>query len=600
MLSSLSSRIAMALFAMPALFAAAETNSFTVTALSLGSDANRETTPAGIQSFISRLDGRAGFAASPSSVPSARWDACPDGVKPDRWVSLVPACFGTRTDWLAFAFDAAGHPLFAVRRPARLSEPHVAYPESIPPGANQIDRNAGIELAADFGTAWAAGSVQGRPGLALTVEAETNSGDEALPMMPAEIEGLRAIAVAAALQAGCRPGTTPAAASAALKISKAPSAYGLALEWKDGTGQPRRLLKRASQDALYPYLVRMIRGLSGWGGAVSDFCLTDPGGVRVVGWRNDTAYLDLGEAMTAFSAANATVEWTATQDARYRPAYTMGPWGGTNPAPIQYHPAIVRLGKNGEIGRGPSGADALPWGFDSLPNGGFLVAQDLSIGASDPATFLFRWLWTGADRLQCGPLLADKRALVGGLSGEMVALNAADGTLLWRTQVVERLSGPLVRLGETVVAPSLEGVLTAFRIDTGTVVWRADLGDTLLGVAAPVPQGLVAATRSGRVALLDPATGAVRASWEGGSPAVGCGAQEAGVAWAGRNGRVVILKLPDLKPVRETALGTKLTDGALAVTDAPHVWGGGEEFGKRGPVALVADEEGFVYVLPIP
>lgn len=569
-----------------------------VSVLPLGSDTKRETLAVGTRTFISRLDGRPGFAAT-NAPPPSRWDACPEGVKPGQWVSLVPVCFGSRADWLAFGFDKDGKPLAAVRRPARLYDTAGIFPENIAPGDKQIDRNAGIELAADYAVALAAPA--GGPGVRLTVETGPAEGDQALPLMPAELEGVRALAVAAALQAGRRPGVEPAAEEWTLSVSKTPSGFGLRLTAKKAGGSPGPAVKvRCPLDAVYPYLVRLARAASGWGKDVSDFIVADPGGVRLMGWRDEILYVDLGGAMAAFPAASGLVEWTATEDARYRPAFTWGPWSATNGAPFSYHPNVSRVGKRGGIPKGPSGEDTLPWGFDLMPDGGVLVARDLTLYATEPNTFKARWSWMGGDRLTGGPLVAGTRVFAGGLSGELAALNLADGRLVWRTQVVERLSGPFVGLGDRVAAPSVEGVLIAFRSDTGAVAWRADLGDTLAGRPVVTPHGLLAFTRSGRVALIDPVSGAIRSSWEGGALSAGGAVQGDSVVWAGREGRVILLKLPDLAMVRETALKTRLTDGVLAVADAPHVWGAGDEFGNRGPVALVADEEGFVYVLPIP
>lgn len=585
-----------------ALASSAEEVAFTVTALPLGPDHKRETTDVGVKTFVSRLDGRDGFdAAEQAPARSTLWDACPQGVKADRWVSLVPACFGARTDWLAFAFDEAGRPLLAVRRPAREWDTAGIYPENIPPGDKQIDRNAGIELAADFGTAWAAQAARpSRPDVALSVAVDASGGDQALPLMPAELEGVRALATAAALQAGYRPGAGAPAAAWTLQVGKAPSGYHLTLEMKEGAGEPRRLVKRAAQDALYPYLVRMIRAMTGWSDVVSDFILTDPGATGLLGWQEDTLYLNGAGVMSAFPAASGLKAWTTPVEERGQPAFTWGPWSSTNGGPYRYHPSIVRVSREGEVGRGPSGADALPWGFDFTADGGLVVAQELTLSAVDARKHTIRWSWTGSDELRGGPVVAGDRVLVGGLAGEMAALALADGRLLWRTTVAERLSGPLVRMGGLVAAPSVEGRLTAFRIDTGAIAWRAELGDTVIGRSALLPAGLVAGTRSGRVVLVDPSTGAIRASWEGGSPAAGCAASGGAVFWAGRSGRAVVLGLPGLKPASDVNLGTRLAEGALVAAEAPLVWGSGEEFGKRGPVALAADEEGFVYVLPLP
>jgi hypothetical protein len=580
----------------------AEETAFTVTALPLGPDLQRESTAVGIKAFVSRLDGRPGFSASLAKAPD-KWDACPAGVRPERWVSLAPVCIGARTDWLAFAFDAEGRPLCAARRPARQYDTAGIYPDSIPPGDKQIDRNAGIEAAAELALAWSAVDAA-RPRLRIDVSAGKADTEQSLPMMPAELEGIRALAAAAALQA-----ETPGAGEPwTLSVVKSEGGYRLEL---NRPGLARGLSARVPREAVFPYLVRMIRSLSEWQpgpagtNTVADFMLIEPGGARIMGWNDGRAYFDIGGSVVRFSALEGLIDWTATVDPRYKPAFTWGP--GEAPGsgrPYSYRPAIAPIGKNGEVGRGPSGSEAMPWGFAILPADGLLVAQGPVLMRANSKTHATVWKWQGADRLTAGPLVSPGGlVLAGGLAGELAALNLADGSLAWKTSVPARLSGPMTWTRTEparALVPSVEGTLFAVSADSGAVVWRADLGDTLAGGPLPTEAGLLAATRAGRVALLDPASGTILASWETGAEAAGCSVIGDKACWAGRRGRVAWLALPRLNVLKEAGLHALLNDGVATGEGVPFQWGTGDDIGLRGPAALVADEEGFVYVLPAP
>jgi hypothetical protein len=55
-----------------------------------------------------------------------------------------------------------------------------------------------------------------------------------------------------------------------------------------------------------------------------------------------------------------------------------------------------------------------------------------------------------------------------------------------------------------------------------------------------------------------------------------------------------------LNVLKEAGLHALLNDGVATGEGVPFQWGTGDDIGLRGPAALVADEEGFVYVLPAP
>jgi hypothetical protein len=100
--------------------------------------------------------------------------------------------------------------------------------------------------------------------------------------------------------------------------------------------------------------------------------------------------------------------------------------------------------------------------------------------------------------------------------------------------------------------------------------------------------------------LLDPRNGTVLASWEANAECAGWSVLGDRIGWAGRRGRVVWMDLPGLAVRRDVDLHVLLNDGMVAGEGIPYAWGAGDEITLQGPAALVADEEGFVYVLPVP
>ncbi|HWP94501.1 MAG TPA: outer membrane protein assembly factor BamB [Gammaproteobacteria bacterium] len=128
---------------------------------------------------------------------------------------------------------------------------------------------------------------------------------------------------------------------------------------------------------------------------------------------------------------------------------------------------------------------------------------------------LKEWLMPAGQRLSAGPGVAEGLVVVGSSDGEVSALRASDGTLLWAVKLTgEVLSAPAIA-GGVVVVRTVDGQLTALAANDGHTLWRVaeDLPPlTLRGNAAPVVAGqtVVAGFDNGKLAAYDLATGTMQ------------------------------------------------------------------------------------------
>ncbi len=135
----------------------------------------------------------------------------------------------------------------------------------------------------------------------------------------------------------------------------------------------------------------------------------------------------------------------------------------------------------------PTPLGAVP--FPIVYHGVMYVTTPLITAAIDAATCRRRWSYTWALKDQAriqmnrGAVIKDGRILRGTPDGYLLALDAADGHLLWARQVTHPAQGelltmpPLVFEDLAIIAPAgselnIQGWIGAFRIDDGTPVWR--------------------------------------------------------------------------------------------------------------------------------
>ncbi len=584
---------------------AEEPAAFRVSLFSVGAEVAQRDLRAGAAAFISRLDGRSGFAArEEKSLPRALWDdPLPEG-KPQEKIALVAVHFGARTDWLAFGFNAAGDPAVAVRRPARQYDTQGIYPENIPPGDRQIDRNAGIELAADFGRAWSNRLLSGTVGCPVSLRMGEAENLEGMSLTPAEREGMRALFVAAALRQGFQPVRGQAEQDLTLRGARLPEGYRLALEMRDGRGAVRRVAARAHRESLFGYLERMLRAAIQWGDERILFMALNPAGGDLLGWREDRIYLDQNGALECWSVVEGVRRWERPKPERYRPRYGFRVEADGGALLFQYQPSYERIHIETGVGsRGSAASGLWPWSVARGREDQVFVAEGETLKAIGGKRNETVWSARGAGEWTAGPTVRDGWVWAGNEAGEMVCWRESDGHEVWRALESARWIGPLFLDGDLLIGTSREGVLMAFGAREGERRWRVQAPDTLLaGGLYGVGGSLLAADRSGWVGRLEVATGSWTAEWRAGEPAAGFAVVSDSLAvWTGRRGRLVLLRLPETAPLREMHFGALLRDGLLIAREAPAEWQTGDPLTvERGTLVLTADDEGFVYALPLP
>ena len=136
--------------------------------------------------------------------------------------------------------------------------------------------------------------------------------------------------------------------------------------------------------------------------------------------------------------------------------------------------AIAQLGGGGRGGRGGAPGGGKPGG-----SGGAIVAYDLTTGDQ-------KWKWTGGSPAYGSPsllTLGDTKAIVAETSGNAVAVNAADGKLLWETTFTSQYNGtsPVVD-GQTVLLSSAGAGTKALKLTLSgdkadaKELWNRDAG----------------------------------------------------------------------------------------------------------------------------
>ena len=105
------------------------------------------------------------------------------------------------------------------------------------------------------------------------------------------------------------------------------------------------------------------------------------------------------------------------------------------------------------------------------------------------------------------------RVLVGTTRGEIVALDAADGSELWRSEVSSEVLAPPVAADDVVIAQTGNGRLLALEAEDGAQRWSYDTQVPILslrGTATPLAFGglVFAGFATGKVAAVEAGTGA--------------------------------------------------------------------------------------------
>ena len=145
-----------------------------------------------------------------------------------------------------------------------------------------------------------------------------------------------------------------------------------------------------------------------------------------------------------------------------------------------------------------------------------------------------RWLVRGGGRVLASPVVADGFVVTADLDGDIRALRADDGQLVWRAALESTVQGtPAMRIGRVFV-PTVGNKVVALRLLDGAQVWTRDVdgmtlssptavnADLVVSAGFPREDGVAAVGRDGRGRLAEPAgDGAVQQHVAGGGRGAG-------------------------------------------------------------------------------
>lgn len=110
-------------------------------------------------------------------------------------------------------------------------------------------------------------------------------------------------------------------------------------------------------------------------------------------------------------------------------------------------------------------------------------------------------------RLGLGISLADKRVYVAGHGGDLVALDLANGRVLWRAKTRAPLAGGTAASDALVLVGASDGQLFAFNATNGQALWKVRLNGEVLAAPAISDKLIAVRTVDGKLHALNPADG---------------------------------------------------------------------------------------------
>jgi outer membrane protein assembly factor BamB len=230
------------------------------------------------------------------------------------------------------------------------------------------------------------------------------------------------------------------------------------------------------------------------------------------------------------------------------------------------------------------------------------------------------WKSEQSTPITVGPVLTPRHVVLGDAGGTLVVRDRTDGALTWKRDGLGRLQGSPVAAGDSLVvfANDIETVV-ALKVATGADAWRRTVGDVLLQAPIATAERVLVVTKSNRLLLLDAANGSILAerqwpTWLVRVTRIDTSPQ-AGWVCTDIAGAVTLLSLQELKTQHAFELSAELTGPVVYVESLAPQWprqparSRGEQEDlvreiqqgtpKKGPTLLAADNQGFVYFLPL-
>jgi hypothetical protein len=319
------------------------------------------------------------------------------------------------------------------------------------------------------------------------------------------------------------------------------------------------------------------------------------------GWQGSAFVFSAGGRIGSLAAG--VVTWHTDAADAGKSDWTPRRGGGGELAVYRYRPRLEQISAFGQrerrlTERGSSHA----WGFQFADNADWLAVcegDELQLVEKE------RLLWTqrAATRFDCGPLIAGDKVVAGEENGVLHAFALQRSKqALWSVPLEQRLFGPLWHLPgspDLIMAASLGGKLSAVSAADGRILWRAELEDRMTGEPVAVAGAVAVAAGAGGVMLLDRATGSLKGRWKPELPLkhfVSAGASAPRLACSDLAGNISFLSGLDLHPFRSMRI-----DGLaclVGMTNALPATPEGASFGLSPELVVAADRAGVIYFMP--
>lgn len=554
------------------------------------------------------------------------WWRVPTGIKREEWVSVVTTGFGKRGDAYAFMFagpDGAvsslvHHPYTKFQRWGSW-----VWPEPLPglldaftrglPRSSEAERPL---LALDV-RARAADDKGGPPTLDPEGDEEDEVGTEAL----SKVQGSRllppvvAMTWAGAWQGGWAPTRGAAKHRISVEVDFGLRCCSFLARYAGPLGEAAMLRHDVSDQDFQLELQRLFlffrrqRDLRHYGRLPA-------GGIRLMAADGRRLCYEKQGVLFGFDTARDQLQWPQIPEKGKLPkaqsfASRLGSNGQREVFRWSGLLAVVDPQTGEERQLLPQGA-AHAYGFVSGGDESIVIGQGEHVRCFRAGEQV--WGYDAGSAVSAGPILAGERVIFGCAAGELGALHAGSGKLLWQSSEKALLHPEMILAGPHVVGFDRQSeAVCAWRIADGGKAWVVPLGDVLLQLAAAASGRILAAAKNNRIVLIDAHTGKlcherVWHTWP--LQVVPFVANNRGlVAITDLDGTLTILDQTNLQNVRTIEpfadfAGNMLYVDKLAVSrpeSFPDASMEGMDLTELGsaPSLVVTDREGFYYVLGV-
>lgn len=575
-----------------------------------------------------------------SAVPAetkGAWYEIPKGVSSKQWVSIVTVGFNGQADTYALMFDGrSGSLSMATHVPFR----EVWLPAGVAAWIWPTDSILGA-LRVDY--LKQGGKPAPRSQLKLQVVPwEAIGSDAPATAKPSNLDDARTLApelvlpavevmtYAAAFEAGWKPRRPAAApesgewgdqADAICEVRVEDQACSFRLKLRMGQHETIHTKLHVPWETYHEHLVRLFR-YAGNNPGVSDFVHLGRQPVELLALNEGRLACLLNHELTIFDLATGKKSWTtepAVKPATYLPVpqYTLLPRDKGAARLVRYRAALAEF--NWESGKttplAPVGA-GFRHQFSVSPTGDLTTTQAGTVALYHQGKAV--WEHKESDAVSAGPLLNSGDVVYGEATGRLIARSAKEGKVRWESRLPGSLYGKIVPAGNSVlVFSNTAEALLAIDAATGTELWQCPVGDVLLETPAVVGNQIVVVSKGKRSLLLDLKTGTIQHDLEWPtwlvSATVVNSQPESMLACSSLSGKVDLLSLTDLKPMRTFLVGAQLSGPVLFAEKISYSWpvpraAEPEENllaeikdgpVKSGPALLAADVQGILYILPL-